>query len=117
MTVSSGMVTSIGLPGAARSQEEVGVMALGGVGEISGVASVGVTEGLGVDVPLRVGVTGVWVGVSAIASVRRASMVWYAWVTSSAGVGVLAELGRLHPARLRTRRMAMLRVVILYLDL
>jgi hypothetical protein len=71
------MVTSMGLPGAARSQEEVADPALGGVGEIKGVAaSVGVVDGVGLAVPAWVGVTGVSVGVIATASVRRAWTVW-----------------------------------------
>jgi hypothetical protein len=62
------MVTSIGLPGAARSQEDVTVPYLGGVGEIKGVVTgVGVVEGVGLAVPIAVGVAGVRVGVTTAA--------------------------------------------------
>lgn len=85
MTVSSGTVTSIGLPAPAWSQVSEGIGVLGGAvgaggdgvlagAEVVTVAWLGV--GLGV-----VGV--VWVA----ACVNLASTVWYAWVTFMLGVG------------------------------
>ena len=89
--VSSGMVISIGTPGAAKSQGVVGVIVL------AGVLSVGVA--LDVATALNVLIGGGLVAVSSLASVNRASIVWYTWVAFIAGVSAVCPLGRLQLVR------------------
>ena len=85
------MVISIGTPGAAKSQGVVGVIVL------AGVLSVGVA--LYVATTLNVLIGGGLVAVSSLASVNRASIVWYTWVAFMAGVSAVCPLGRLQLVR------------------
>lgn len=92
------MVTSMGMPAAAKSQLGIGEAALVGCPGVT-VTVPGVIEGIWVAVLISVGVDvlvtdGVW----AIAWVRRASTVWYAWVTFRIGVASELAHGSLQPA-------------------
>ena len=95
--VLSGIVTSIGLPAAAWSHEEI----IGGAVLVT-CGRVNVTAApVGVSVVVAVAGMGVAVarGVCKATCVRRASTVWNAWVTPIVGVESDEYPSRLQPAK------------------
>ena len=103
----------MGTPAAAISQLGTREAALVGFPGVT-VTVPGVTEGVWVAVLISVGVdVSVTDGIWAIAWVRRASTVWYAWVTFRVGVASELAHGKLQPANPEIINIPTMRYMIL----